>query len=240
MFFSDLKSQISYIQKPNEKINFTLAYFEQIQSYYHIIGMPYHYIINNNYNKKCFIYCLLITFHHFSSQDITVSDYFHLIETICPNFPKPYIIDISKLIDKTYLNNNTNNINNDIISSKYPFKQLSTAIYASIIYMDWIHIIKEFYHDEFNKTKNIYINLIKIQTKLKEFYDYLPLNIIQPNLNLQSELFNCIRNNSNNNNLIELSLQQLLNYFLLLPSLVDDIYYIRKSFQTKPISNIEV
>lgn len=104
------------------------------------------YIFNTHYNRKAFIKLLVELLVDFPDRyELSISEFHHLIETICPNFPKKMVLDASLPLTKVSGAMNDNNNNKD---SCYYLEEFLVSLNAIILYGEWLKMIEEFFVEE--------------------------------------------------------------------------------------------
>jgi hypothetical protein len=108
-----------------------------------------------------------------ASFETTPNEIFHLIEAVCPGFPKSIVVEASTLT--------LTNVNHlvQLLETKCNFRPLFRNIAFLILYDEWLKIIEEFFR---NDGKGMFLSSSKLKTKLEEYSRNLPLSIYQPPL----------------------------------------------------------
>jgi hypothetical protein len=166
----DLLSQISRYH-PEDFSAFSRNYFSLIQDPLYFVGIDYCDLAECNYRKKCFIQCVDKSISGFpSSFSITAIDFFYLIESISPNFPRSLIMEAAFSID---------NLSASDSVVKYPIKQLAHAVYCYILYHEWLKIIEEFFREVSSLCQ---CDVLRVRDALRDFESSLPKSICRPPL----------------------------------------------------------
>lgn len=170
-FLGDLKAQLSQ-SKPTDKVAFAQKYFENCQPGLHVIGMPYNYITECNYNRRAFVAIMIQSFSGFEDlYDITSNDFFILVETLSPGFPKSLILEVSQTLQRS----NTQ----DGGETKHQFKNISIGLYCYLLYEDWLRLVTEYFVEESSGTS---LNALKLKSKLEDFHCSISPTLSQPPL----------------------------------------------------------
>jgi hypothetical protein len=172
-FLRDLKRQIDQF-KPDDNIEFGLNYFKQVQSCTHVVGTGYSYVLESLHNRKSLIYCLLESLKGFEEQpEITPNELFHLIESLCPGFPRSIVLEAAML--------SVTNINHiaQLVDTKCSFLTLFRFVACFVLYDEWIKVIEECFR---NDGKGMFLQCIKLKSKIEDYYRNLPMSINQPPL----------------------------------------------------------
>lgn len=246
-FIGDLKTLLS-TYKPIERNLFIASYFEQAQLAESVLGMPYTHVMSSNYNKQCFVYCLMHAFDGFSCRcKLTSVDFYHLIEAICPNYPKNDIIDIVNILDYTVYFANTTVLSSAGMTSNldttsiYDASYLLMALCVSIVFSDWIRLIIECYQQDIAKLKMSHIQIIKFKSRIEEFSVVLSPTIRQPPMRAVAAIFDELliacsssrssyRGASTDDDAYDFHLHHFLKKFLTSPLLQREIMLTRMFF----------
>jgi hypothetical protein len=188
-FLKDLMAQSNYL-KPMDDFLFAQTYFEKVKSCNHIIGVDYSYILESNYNRRSFVNCLVEIFTGFNEKDeLTTLDLFHMIETICPNFPRNIVMDASLAVEAT---------STDPTTKKFYFGELSTAVYLHIIYDEWLKLMEIFFKEE--NTLGIATSS-RLKFQVLEFSTSFSLSFFQPPSDLVNIVVDSITLYNNTNDI---------------------------------------
>jgi hypothetical protein len=139
-------SQANSNNLKNEELNeFAVKYFRKVKSRHHVLHNNYTYVIACNYNKRSFIYCLMDAFQSYKdNEEISSYDYILIIQNLINNFPRSIVMDSILCIEQT----SNERLSDNTIITKFIFKDLSSSVYFSIIYDDWIKILQNFFSEE--------------------------------------------------------------------------------------------
>lgn len=172
-FLKDLRRQLDQF-KPDDSLDFTIHYFKQVQSCYHIIGTGYSYILESIHNRKALIFCLMESFKSLNNQpssEITPNEIYYLIEQLCPGFPKSIVLEAAMLT--------VNNVNHiaALVETKCRFDDIFRNISCFILYDEWLKLLEEYFR---NDGKGMFLSIMKLKIKLEEIYRNLSTAIYQP------------------------------------------------------------
>jgi len=231
--------------KPVDRNLFMIGYFEQAQLAETVLGMPYTHVMMSNYNKQCFVYCIMHAFEGFSRRcKLTSVDFYHLIEAICPNYPKNDIIDIVNILDYTVYFANTTVLSSTGMNSNldttsiYDASYLLMALCVSVVFSDWIRLAIECYQQDIAKLKMSHIQIIKFKSRIEEFSIVLSPTIRQPNLRAIASIFDDLlitcnsrsSRGSSDDDANEFHLHHFLKKFLTSPAVQREILQIKMFF----------
>ena len=134
--------------------------------------MPYGYVTESNFNRRAFVFHLIKSFSGFTDgTELSSTDFYSLIETICPNFPKQIILDVSQCIKFDPEGDGSDTV--------HVFRYLSSGVYCCILYEDWLKLVSDFFADESSINS---MNALKLKSKLEEFHCTISPSICQPPL----------------------------------------------------------
>lgn len=173
IFLDDLMNQLSQV-KPVDKIEFAQRFFKNLKSGTHVLGAPYSYVLESNHNRRCLIYCFMEAFQGFVDMTVSAIDFFHMIESLSPNFPKSIVMEtVEALTD--------NKIVDDESNATFEFRILSNAVYCRIIYDEWLKLMDEFFQSQKNNPYHHYhTSTAKVKTQVDEFCTSVSLLVKQP------------------------------------------------------------
>lgn len=180
----------------------------RVQQSIHILGEDYLTIISCRHNRRSFVYCCIELFKFIPSNElISVLDFYHLLQLICPDIPLSLIQDSAyhgcssttisntdqiNSTNSTNNNTNTNNTNTNNNSSPvlYSFEELSSSLYFRFIFTEWLIIVENLFFENNMKSRRLSstqtYSLSKLQQKLQEYSLTLPITTQQPsNITLQ-------------------------------------------------------
>jgi hypothetical protein len=172
-FLGDLKAQLAF-NKPAERVAFAQKYFENVRSGAHVVGMPYGYILESNYNRRALVARLMDSFSGFADgTDISSSDFFSLVESVSPGFPKSIVLEVSQCLKPDQETDGSETV--------HVFKYLSSGVYCCVLYDEWLKLIADYYADESSVNS---MNALKLKSKLEDFHCGLSPSINQPPLSV--------------------------------------------------------
>jgi hypothetical protein len=170
-YLGDLKAQMLH-NKPSDKAAFAQRYCEQIHSCMFVVGMPYAFVAEANHNRRSLVFCLMGSFKGIpENTELTAIDCFHMIEAICPTFPKALVLTTSTSLQRT------GNVDLDGSNTVHNFKVLTLSVYISVLYEEWFKLISDYIAEE---SPLLVINVLKLKAKVEEFYYSMSPSICQP------------------------------------------------------------
>lgn len=171
-FLKDLLNQFSVSKHQDEPFEFARSYFQQVRTGKHVIGTSYSFIYESNYNRRAFVYYLTDAFKGFKgSSELTAMEFYHMIETICPNFPKSIVLEAVMCV-RAVPSSLTS-----AVATKYRMDNISTAVYFNILWSEWLHMMEDYFAAE--ATMGV-IDRSKVQEKIQENLLSFPTSLSQP------------------------------------------------------------
>ena len=149
----------------------------------HINGMNYSSIMSLACNRNAFVFNCIEAFKSFpSTAEFTIFDLYHVLHLVCNDFPKQVIEDALSPLFHPAISKTAN------LSNKYSIKSMQVALYFSILYVDWLKLVENFFQMQnfYNGTSNVTTNLYMLHT---------PQNIAK----LQAQLYNIEKEKSCSN-----------------------------------------
>jgi hypothetical protein len=172
-FLGDLKTQVSHF-KPTDRSSFAEKYFSKVLSCLHVIGMPYGAVTASNHNRRSLVHCLIQSFGGFAPDtQVTALDFFHLIEALSPQFPKALVLEVSGSVKVSQFGSYGS-------SANYSFEDISHGVYCSILFEDWLRLMRDYFVDEGVQGAPLGMR----SSKLKEFHISISPSVSQPPLPL--------------------------------------------------------
>jgi hypothetical protein len=156
-YVRNLFTQVAAL-KPDDPIEFASRYFKRIHSCHHVLGADYAYICATKSNRRAFIFCLmeiLVTFP--LDVDMSASEYQQIIEMICPDFPKRFVLDAAAAIGPSSGRSESESSNmvsdslhgvGGTLGGKYRHSQFRIALHFFIIFEEWIKYIETIFREE--------------------------------------------------------------------------------------------
>lgn len=139
-----------------------------------MVGMPYGYILESNYNRRALVARLMDSLSGFTDgTDISSSDFYALVESISPGFPKSIVLEVSQCLKPDQ--------ESDGSETGHVFKHLSCGVYCCVLYEEWLKLIADYYADESSVHS---MNALKLKSKLEDFHCGLSPSVNQPPLSV--------------------------------------------------------
>ena len=174
-FLKDLLNQLSVTKQQDEPFEFARSYFHQVRTGKHVIGTSYSFICESNYNRRAFVYYLVDAFKGFEdSSELTAMEFYHMIQTICPNFPKSIVLEAVLCVRA---------LPSSITSpgaTKYRIDKISTAVYFNILWSEWLRMMEDYFAAEATMGT---LDRVKVLNKIKENVLAFPTSLSQPSSN---------------------------------------------------------
>jgi hypothetical protein len=158
----------------------------RVQQCIHILGEDYLTIVSCRHNRRSFVYCCQQSFQHFSPQELlSVSDFYTLLQLICPDIPLSLIHDSAVT---GCISHSTNDHHTTTTAAAglalYTFEELSYSLYFRFIFTEWLIMIENLFFEGTIKTRKssstITLSITRLQSKLEEWRSALPITTSQP------------------------------------------------------------
>jgi hypothetical protein len=174
IILNDLYSQCSS-KKPEEGVDFCVAYLKQVETCYHIVGCSFSYILESVHNRKSFLFCLLNSLKGFNANyEMSSSELYLLIEMLCPDFPKALLTEAALTLAEQ-----ATPVASLGEESKYAINVLSKAVVCNILYNEWLKAMEEGFRLE---GKGFTLSVAKIKARCDLCYRGLPISCPQPSI----------------------------------------------------------
>lgn len=173
-FAKDLLRQVEF-HKPDDVIDFSVNYLKCVQSYNHVMGTNYSYVLESTHNRKALVFGIMEAFRGFDQDsEMSVSEFHFLVEALCIGFPKSLVLHA---VTSTTEHSKGIALSSD---SRYPISSLCRAVYCHILFDEWLKIVEDLFRAEGGK--NQIIECGKLRSMMEDFHRKLPKALHQPPL----------------------------------------------------------
>jgi hypothetical protein len=185
-FLGDLKGQVSHA-KATDRVAFAQKYFELVSSGMHVVGMPYSYILESNLNRRAFSSRLLESFGRYNDgAEMHTIDFFYLVESLCPNFPRQLVLEVSQCLKR--------DPEGDGADTVHIVKYVLMGVICNTVYGEWLKLIADYYADESTVSS---MNALKLKAKLEVFHASISPSVCQPPLTVIHSVIDAASASSN-------------------------------------------